>query len=190
MYKRAFKVPFLNASCDISTPAANAKYTWRIRRQENTFRKILGIFEEINVLYDQQFAEFGDLSLKLVIAFCFVIAANVVFIAFFTIKALINHIQTLKYKLVCCTMGLSLPSTSCKTLFKYFKAIELKLKSFEGKICAPNAMRAPTCAQVVCKCVRMYIYIYINKYAYIHTYIHKYIYQVFHHSLRALKVCN
>jgi hypothetical protein len=127
------------------------------RRQENTFRRILGVFEEINSLYDQQFAEFGDLSLKLVIAFCFVIAANVVFIAFFTIKALINHIQTLKYKLVCCTMGLSLPSASCKTLFKYFKAIELKLKSFEGirYICL---VCAPTCViDGLCMCLCVYV---------------------------------
>ncbi len=85
---------------------------------------VVPMFEGIVSKYEEEVSRFGDVAMTMVYVICAVIAFNVLIIAVFVLRALVNHIQTLQHKFVCCCVALTLPASSSLVLFKHFKNLE------------------------------------------------------------------
>jgi hypothetical protein len=82
------------------------------------------MFEGIVSKYQEEVSRFGDVAMMMVYVICAVIALNVFLIAVVVLRTLVNHIQTLQHKFVCCCVALTLPASASLVLFKHFKRLE------------------------------------------------------------------
>ncbi len=101
-------------------------------RQENVLRGITTLFESLIDMYDEQLISFISLASILIICICVITAMFITLFSLFVVYGIVRHVHTIKYKLVCCNMALSLPVSSVRAMYKHFKDIELNLKAMEG----------------------------------------------------------
>ena len=83
-------------------------------------------------MYDDQLVNFISLASVLIICISVVTALFITLFALFVVYGIVRHVHTIKYKLVCCNMALSLPLNTVRVMYKHFKDIELSIKALEG----------------------------------------------------------